>query len=59
MSDVDTDSGVMSDVDTDSGIIELTQLTEPRCDHPQFSILEKLKPLTKLDLARERMTAAG
>ena len=49
----------MSDVDTDSGIIELTQLTEPRCDHPQFSILEKLKPLTKLDLSHERMTAAG
>lgn len=51
MSDVDTDSGVMSDVDTDSGIIELTQLTEPRCDHPQCSIVEKTKPT---NLAHEK-----
>ena len=32
-------------------IIELTQLTQPRCDCPQCSVLEKLNPSMKSDLA--------
>ena len=31
------------DSDAGSAIIELTQLTEPLCDHPQCPIQEKLK----------------
>ena len=41
----------MSDVDTKGAIIELTLLTQPRYDCPQCSILEKLNPPTKSDLA--------
>ena len=43
--------------DNDDAIVEpITQLTEPRCDHPQCSILEKPSPLTKSDLVQKRKT---
>ena len=35
-------------------IIEPTQPTEPRCDRPLRSILEKLNPLTESDLVHKR-----
>ena len=34
----------------DGAIVEPTQPTEPRCDHPQCFILEKVNPPTKSDL---------
>ena len=40
----------MSDIDADGAIIELTQLTELRCDRPQYSALEKVNPPMKSDL---------
>ena len=38
----------------DRGVIELPQPTESRCDCSQYSIVEKLKPSVKSDLARRR-----
>ena len=45
-----------SDVDTDGAIVEPTQPTEPRCDRPHCSSLEKLNLPTKSDLVRKRKT---
>ena len=42
--------------DNDGAIVEPNQLTEPRCDCPQCSILEKLNPPTKSDLVCKRKT---
>ena len=42
--------------DNDGAIVEPTQPTEPRCDHPQCSILEKLNPPTKSHLVRKGKT---
>ena len=42
--------------DNDGAIVEPTQSIEPRCDHPQCFILEKLKPPRKSDLVRTRKT---
>ena len=41
----------MSDSDTNDAIIELTQLTQSKCYCPQCSVLEKLNPPMKSDLA--------
>ena len=37
-------------IDANGAIMELTQLTKPKCDHLQCSVLEKLHPLKKLKL---------
>ena len=62
MSDIDTDGAIIELTQltqpkcyypqcSDSAIIELTQLTQPKCYYPQCSVLEKLNPPTKSDLA--------
>ena len=43
----------MTDIDSKGAIIESAQLTQLRCAWPQYSVLEKLNPPMKSDLACE------